>query len=65
VQLFSMGKRERRRGGSTVPEVDDIAKSGAAAREAEGGGWRLEVEDDQRKLGQWVELLTGSAKKCG
>jgi hypothetical protein len=28
-----------------VPEVNDTVKSGAAAGEAEGGGWRLEVED--------------------
>jgi hypothetical protein len=36
-----------------------------ATREAEGDGWCLEVEDDQRKLGQWVELLTGPMKKYG
>jgi hypothetical protein len=29
-----------------VREADDTTKSGTAAREAEGGGWRLEIEDD-------------------
>jgi hypothetical protein len=36
-----------------------------AIGEAEGNGWCLEVEDDQRKLGQWIELLTGPMKKYG
>jgi hypothetical protein len=48
VQLFLEGKRGKRRGGSTVPEADDTAKSGVAA---EGGDRHLEVGDDQRKLG--------------
>jgi hypothetical protein len=38
-----------------VPEADDTAKSGVAVGEAEGDVWCLEVEDDQRKLGGWVE----------
>jgi hypothetical protein len=38
VRLFSEGKKGRRRGGSTVPEVDGTTKSSAAAGEAEGGG---------------------------
>jgi subtilisin-like proprotein convertase family protein len=63
VQLFSKEKRGRRRDSSTVPKVDDTAKSDAVAGEAEDGGWRLEVEDDQRKLGQWIELLTRLTKK--
>jgi hypothetical protein len=37
VWPFSEGKRGRRRGDSMVPEADDIAKSGAMAREVEGG----------------------------
>jgi hypothetical protein len=45
------GERGRRRGGSTVPEADDTAMSGTVDGEAEGGGYHLEVEDDQRKLG--------------
>jgi hypothetical protein len=28
-----------------------------AAEEAEGGGWRPEVEDDQRKLGRSAECV--------
>jgi hypothetical protein len=28
-----------------VSEVNDTVKSSAAVGEAEGGGWRLEVED--------------------
>jgi hypothetical protein len=35
VRLFLKGMR---RGGSTVPKMDGIAKSGAVAREAEDGG---------------------------
>jgi hypothetical protein len=46
VQLFSEGERGRRQGGSTVPEANDTTKSGAVAGEAEGGNWRLEVEDE-------------------
>jgi hypothetical protein len=55
VWPFSEGKRGRRQGNSTVPEADDTAKSGMAAREVEGGSRRLEVEDDQKKLGWWTE----------
>jgi hypothetical protein len=55
VRPLSKGKTGRRRSGFTVPEADDIAKSSAVASEAEGCGWRLEVKDDQRKLGRWVE----------
>jgi hypothetical protein len=40
-----------------VPEADDIVKSDAVVEEAEGGGWRLEVEDDQRKLGRWTKCV--------
>jgi hypothetical protein len=40
----------RRRGDSTVPEADNTTKSATTAGEAEGDSWRLEVEDDQRKL---------------
>jgi hypothetical protein len=47
--------RERRRGGSTVREADGTTKSSVAAEEAEGSNdWRLEVEDDRRKLGRWA-----------
>jgi hypothetical protein len=59
VRSFSEEKRGSRRGGSTVLEADDTVKSDAVAREAKGGGWRLEVEDKQRKLGQWVECAVG------
>jgi hypothetical protein len=59
VRPFSKGKRGRRRGGSTVPEADDTMKSGAVAGEAKGVIWRLEVEDDQRKLGRWAECVVG------
>jgi hypothetical protein len=46
-------RRVRRCGGSTVREADSTAKSSAAVGEAkDGSGWRLEVEDDQRKLGR-------------
>jgi hypothetical protein len=49
------GGRGWRRGDSTVPVVDDIVNSSTVAGETEGGGWRLEVEDDKRKLGRWAE----------
>jgi hypothetical protein len=35
-----------------VSKTDDTMKSSAAAGEAEGIGWRLEIKDDQRKMGQ-------------
>jgi subtilisin-like proprotein convertase family protein len=35
-----------------LPEADDTSKSGTTIGEANGGGWRLEVKDDQRKLGR-------------
>jgi hypothetical protein len=38
-----------------VSEADDTTNSGEVAEEAEGGSWRMEVEDDQRKLNRWVE----------
>jgi hypothetical protein len=36
-----------------MSEADDTAKSGTLAKEVEGGIWRLEVKDDQGKLGRW------------
>jgi hypothetical protein len=57
---FLMGKRGRRWGGSTITEVNNTAKSCVVAGEAECGSWRLEVKDDQRKLGQWAECTVGS-----
>jgi hypothetical protein len=42
-----------------VSELDDIAKSDVVVEEVEGGSWRLEVEDDQRKLGRWAECTVG------
>jgi hypothetical protein len=42
-----------------VLEADDTAKSVVAAGVAKCGGWRLEVEDDQRKLGRWAECTVG------
>jgi hypothetical protein len=42
----------RRWGGSTVLEADNTVKSDAAA---ECDDWRLQVEDDQMKLGRWAE----------
>jgi hypothetical protein len=44
--------------GSTVPKGNDTANSDAVTMEAEGGGWRLEVEDE-KKLGRWVECEVG------
>jgi hypothetical protein len=32
---------------------------GCYTREVEGGGWRLEVKDDQRKLGRQVKCVVG------
>jgi subtilisin-like proprotein convertase family protein len=52
VRPFSEEKRGTKRGGSTVPEADAIAKSGMVTGEVKGGDWRLEVEDYQRKLGR-------------
>jgi hypothetical protein len=59
VPPFFVGKRGRRRDGSTVTEANNTVKSDVAVREAEGDGWRLEVEDDQRKLGRWAECVVG------
>jgi hypothetical protein len=42
-----------------VLEVDDTVKSSTAAREAKGGSWHLEVEDDQRKLDWWTKYVVG------
>jgi hypothetical protein len=50
--------RGGRGGGSTVPKGNDTANSDAVTMEAEGGGWRLEVEDE-KKLGRWVECEVG------
>jgi hypothetical protein len=54
VQTFGGG-----RGSFTVPKADDTAQSGTVAEEVEDGGWRVEVEDDQRKLGWWLECVVG------
>jgi hypothetical protein len=54
------GKMGRRRGSSTMLLAYNIAKSDAVAGQAEGSGWHLEVEDDQRKLGRWAECAVGS-----
>jgi hypothetical protein len=59
VQPFSEGKSGRRQDSSTMPEEDDTAKSGMTVREAEGSSWRLEVEDNQRKLGQRAKCIVG------
>jgi hypothetical protein len=56
---FLEGKTGRRQGGSTVSEANDTVKSGAKPGEAEGCGWRLEVEDDQRKFGWWAKYAVG------
>jgi hypothetical protein len=48
----SEGKRGRRRGDSTVSEVDDTTKNGMVAEEAKDGGWCLDVKDGQRKMGR-------------
>jgi subtilisin-like proprotein convertase family protein len=42
-----------------VPKADDTAKSDTVDGEAEGGGWRLEVEDDQRNLSRWAKCAVG------
>jgi hypothetical protein len=42
-----------------VPEADNTVKSSAAVGEAEGVGWCLEVENDQRKLGWWATYVVG------
>jgi hypothetical protein len=51
MRPFLEGEKGSRQGGSMMSVVDNTMNSGMAAREAEGSGWRLEVEDDQRKLG--------------
>jgi hypothetical protein len=48
-----------RRGGSTVPEADDISKSGAVVVEAEDDDWCLEFKYDQRKSDRWAESMVG------
>jgi hypothetical protein len=42
-----------------VSRADDTLESGAAVEEAEVGGWRLNIEDDQRKLGRWAVCTIG------
>jgi hypothetical protein len=42
-----------------VLEVKITANSGVMIEEAEGSCWRLEVKDEQRKLGQWAECVVG------
>jgi hypothetical protein len=42
-----------------VPDVEYTVKSGSAAEEAEGEGWRLEEEDDQKKLDRWADCIVG------
>jgi hypothetical protein len=42
-----------------VSKADDTTKSGVAAGEFEGVNWRLEVEDDQKKLGWWPKCVVG------
>jgi hypothetical protein len=42
-----------------VPEADDTTKSGTKAMEDKGGSWRLEVKDDQRKLGRYSKCVVG------
>jgi hypothetical protein len=41
------GEEGRRRGSSMALKVDDTVKSCAAIGEVEGGGWHLEVQDEQ------------------
>jgi hypothetical protein len=60
VRQFFEEKRERRRGSSMMPAANNTMKSGAVTGVAEGDGWRLEVKDDQRKLGWWAECVVGS-----
>jgi hypothetical protein len=43
-----------------MPAANNTMKSGAVTGVAEGDGWRLEVKDDQRKLGWWAECVVGS-----
>jgi hypothetical protein len=43
-----------------VLKANNTKKSSAVAGEVEGGGWRVEVEDDQRKLSRWAECVVGS-----
>jgi hypothetical protein len=44
----------------TTKSVDDTTKNGAAVGEAKGDDGRLEVKDDQRKLGWWAECTIES-----
>jgi subtilisin-like proprotein convertase family protein len=55
VRPFSEGKRERRQGGSIVLKMDDTMKTDAVTGKVKGGNWRLEIEDEQRKLGRYVK----------
>jgi hypothetical protein len=41
-----------------VPKGNATVNSDAVTMEAEGGGWRLEVEDE-KKLGRWIECEVG------
>jgi hypothetical protein len=77
-----METRKGRRWGAAVFEGEEgggvaarwcrrrtTTKSNVADREAEGGSWRLDVNDDQRKLGRWAEcavgLNGGLGRNCG
>jgi hypothetical protein len=42
-----------------VPVANNTTKSDTETGVAEGGDWRLEVEYDSRKLGQWAECVVG------
>jgi hypothetical protein len=44
----------------TTESVYDTTKSARSGRVGKNGGWRLEVEDDQRKLSWWAECTVGS-----
>jgi subtilisin-like proprotein convertase family protein len=43
-----------------VLQADDTTKSGVAVGEAEGGDWRLEVEDDKKN---WVGGLIAQSDR--
>jgi hypothetical protein len=43
-----------------MSEAGDTAKSGVAVGVVKCSGWRLKIEDDQKKLGRWAECAVRS-----
>jgi hypothetical protein len=62
-EAMERGYFQRGRGGGvdSAPRCRSLTtqQSRAMTLEAEGSGWCLDIEDDQRKLGRWTECAVG------